>query len=183
MSLSSIKQMKSEKGFTIVELLIVIVVIGILAAIVIVAYNGVQNRANTTSRQSTAETLAKKIEAYNAVKSAYPTYNTAALMTTALNGVTDSSLTGSGIVITNAALAATSDNNTVKIAVCTTGATAPTATSTVPTGYAVYIWDSTLGTAAANPVQAGGTAILTTNSGSVNTVSCGTGNTLTIVNS
>lgn len=35
----------SKQGFTIVELLIVIVVIGILAAITIVAYNGIQNRA------------------------------------------------------------------------------------------------------------------------------------------
>lgn len=34
-----------QRGFTIVELLIVIVVIGILAAIVIVAYNGAQTRA------------------------------------------------------------------------------------------------------------------------------------------
>jgi prepilin-type N-terminal cleavage/methylation domain-containing protein len=34
-----------QRGFTIVELLIVIVVIGILAAIVIVAYTGVQDRA------------------------------------------------------------------------------------------------------------------------------------------
>jgi len=35
----------SRQGFTIVELLIVIVVIGILAAITIVAYNGIQARA------------------------------------------------------------------------------------------------------------------------------------------
>ena len=36
---------RSQHGFTIVELLIVIVVIGILAAIVTVAYAGVQERA------------------------------------------------------------------------------------------------------------------------------------------
>ena len=35
-----------KKGFTIIELLIVIVVIGILAAIVVVTYQGVQNKAN-----------------------------------------------------------------------------------------------------------------------------------------
>ncbi|HEY8886267.1 MAG TPA: type II secretion system protein [Candidatus Microsaccharimonas sp.] len=40
---------KQRKGFTIVELLIVIVVIGILAAIVIVGYGAVVNNANDTS--------------------------------------------------------------------------------------------------------------------------------------
>jgi general secretion pathway protein G len=40
------------KGFTIVELLIVIVIIGILAAIVIVAYNGIQNSANDAAVKS-----------------------------------------------------------------------------------------------------------------------------------
>lgn len=40
---------KSKSGFTIVELLIVIVVIGTLAAISIVAYNGIQDRARNTT--------------------------------------------------------------------------------------------------------------------------------------
>ena len=38
-----------QSGFTIVELLIVIVVIGILAAITIVAYNGIQDRARAAT--------------------------------------------------------------------------------------------------------------------------------------
>jgi prepilin-type N-terminal cleavage/methylation domain-containing protein len=42
--------LQKQKGFTIVELLIVIVVIGILAAITIVAFNGVQKRAGDTKR-------------------------------------------------------------------------------------------------------------------------------------
>jgi prepilin-type N-terminal cleavage/methylation domain-containing protein len=40
---------KKQTGFTIVELLIVIVVIGILAAITIVAYNGIQDRARLSA--------------------------------------------------------------------------------------------------------------------------------------
>ena len=41
-----------QRGFTIVELLIVIVVIGVLAAITIVAYNGIQSRARDSARVS-----------------------------------------------------------------------------------------------------------------------------------
>ncbi len=56
----------SRSGFTIVELLIVIVVIGILAAITIVAYSGITARANTVKAQTNAESIQKVAEAYNA---------------------------------------------------------------------------------------------------------------------
>ncbi|RYZ85786.1 MAG: prepilin-type N-terminal cleavage/methylation domain-containing protein, partial [Moraxellaceae bacterium] len=46
------QQSTHTSGFTIVELLIVIVVIGILAAIVIVGYQGVTKRANDTAVRS-----------------------------------------------------------------------------------------------------------------------------------
>lgn len=52
---------KNKKGFTIVELLIVVVVIAILAAITIVAYNGIQNRAKDSAAKSAASQAAKKI--------------------------------------------------------------------------------------------------------------------------
>jgi len=55
-----------KRGFTIVELLIVIVVIGILAAITIVAYNGIQKRAQVASAQTGTNQAAKKIAAYSA---------------------------------------------------------------------------------------------------------------------
>jgi len=53
-----------SRGFTIVELLIVIVVIGILAAITIVAYNGIQDRARTSSVTSALTQASKKLAVY-----------------------------------------------------------------------------------------------------------------------
>jgi prepilin-type N-terminal cleavage/methylation domain-containing protein len=49
-------------GFTIVELLIVVVVIAILAAITVVAYNGIRQRAVISSLQSDLTSTAKKLE-------------------------------------------------------------------------------------------------------------------------
>lgn len=65
MSFNHIKsKLQSESGFTIVELLIVIVVIGILAAITIVSYNGITARANTNSAKANATAFLKKAELY-----------------------------------------------------------------------------------------------------------------------
>ena len=50
-----------ERAFTIVELLIVIVVIGILAAISIASYSGLQNRAKVSSANSDLTALYKAI--------------------------------------------------------------------------------------------------------------------------
>lgn len=57
---------KSKSGFTIVELLIVIVVIGILAAITIVGYNGIQARAKFTQQASEVDKIGKAIQLWTA---------------------------------------------------------------------------------------------------------------------
>ena len=61
-----------REGFTIVELLIVIVVIGILATITIVAYNGVQQRARDSRRQNDARIIKQALESYHADNNGYP---------------------------------------------------------------------------------------------------------------
>lgn len=62
----------SRSGFTIVELLIVIVVVAILAAITVVAYNGIQSRANDAAVQSDLENIVKKIRVFHATNSRFP---------------------------------------------------------------------------------------------------------------
>jgi len=125
-----------NRGFTIVELLIVIVVIGILAAITIVAYNGIQSRSKAAAGQSQANAVVKKFEALGAVKGAYYSTNgagvTGALLNTYANAapvageaVIDST---AGLVAATSAtvsgLSATTANNgnTVAAWACTNGA-------------------------------------------------------------
>jgi type II secretion system protein G len=64
--------MKTRSGFTIVELLVVIVVIAILAAITIVAYNGIQQRARDAQRRSDFATLEKALRLYRIDNNGFP---------------------------------------------------------------------------------------------------------------
>jgi prepilin-type N-terminal cleavage/methylation domain-containing protein len=57
---------KSRSGFTIVELLIVIVVIGILAALVLNTFSGVQTRARNTAAIQEGAAWSKLLKAYQA---------------------------------------------------------------------------------------------------------------------
>src|ERR1700757_501392 len=139
MSLKNIKKMKDEQGFTIVELLIVIVVIGILAAIVIIAYQGITQRANATKAQTNAAQVQKIAEAYSAGpgNGTYPTAQ--ANFTNAANGTTLPSSICLGKLAAGATpvgcntLSALSNGNgtsTVHYQSCSTGA-----------GYQITYWD------------------------------------------
>lgn len=70
------KHQSKTRGFTIVELLIVIVIIGILAAIVIVAYNGITTRARNNTRAAEMIAWQKLFEAYRASNGKLPTITT-----------------------------------------------------------------------------------------------------------
>ena len=63
---------KKQSGFTIVELLIVIVIIGILAGLVIVTFVGIQQRARNSERQTDINSIASQLEGYFADNSGYP---------------------------------------------------------------------------------------------------------------
>jgi prepilin-type N-terminal cleavage/methylation domain-containing protein len=63
-----------SKGFTIVELLIVIVVIAILATLVIVTFTGIQQKARDSQRQTDINAVDSHLEAYYAQHGNYPTF-------------------------------------------------------------------------------------------------------------
>jgi prepilin-type N-terminal cleavage/methylation domain-containing protein len=65
---------RKQDGFTIVELLIVIVVIGILAALVVTTFSGIQRKARNTERETDIKAIHGQLEAYfSNGNSTYPT--------------------------------------------------------------------------------------------------------------
>jgi general secretion pathway protein G len=61
-----VEETKQNKGFTLVELLIVIVILGILATVTVFAVTGITNKGKTSACQSDLKVIQTAEEAYNA---------------------------------------------------------------------------------------------------------------------
>lgn len=102
-----------QQGFTIVELLIVIIVIGILAGLVITTFTGIQQKTRNTERQTDIKAIHGQVEAYYAQEGRYPTLdnlNSDTWRSTNMKGLDREALRdpkGSGYTLAGAAAANT----------------------------------------------------------------------------
>ena len=152
MILNKIKSNRKGRGFTIVELLVVIVVIGILAAITIVSYSGITARATTQSNKSNASSILSAAMVYYANKGNYPAMSgTSGTVVTDINTNSDAKVPTSITPVTTAVLTSAANTN-IRYILGGAG-----------TGICVGYWDLTTGGTGSFAYLTGGTAPSDTN--------------------
>ena len=142
MILNNIKNNQKKSGFTIVELLVVIVVIGILAAITIVSYTGITAKASTAKNQANAQSTQNVAEAMNADNGFYPALAVGAAASYGLTGGSDTTRLPAGVTpvpdaATEVITATTAKGDTTKNNVSYSCLT----TCTSSTGGRIGYWD------------------------------------------
>lgn len=155
-SLLSPAEQNTRRGFTIVELLIVIVVIAILAAITILAYSGLQQRAHVAVIQSDTRNAAVQLESDNINNGTYPASAAAANGGAGLKasaGTTyqytyTSASNSYCLTSTNSAISyfISSTNTTPQPGACPGDVNGGVAALTCPSGFIVVPGSSTYGT-------------------------------------
>jgi len=140
-----------DHGFTIVELLVVIVVIGILAAITIVSYTGITARANAAATKQMASNIISKAGIYQTEGSTLNWPLTGALAMSATNS--SAAITGVTVNSSNSTGLTAASTTAISYQICgtTTSTSIPTAPATLSalntastgyvTGVIVGYWD------------------------------------------
>jgi len=155
LKLNNLDALSKASAFTIVELLVVIVVIGILAAITVVSYTGISDKATTAALQSDLDNNSKLLKLYSIEYGSFPTSLDANNCPTAptvdskycLKQSSGNTLTYSPNSSTNASgfsLYASKDNKYLRIT--DGGALSQALTKTCPYGFIVVPGSSTYGT-------------------------------------
>lgn len=164
--IQNIKSIRKDRGFTIVELLVVIVVIGILAAITMVSYTGVTAKANTTKALSNAQSAATVAQVYYADSGTWPA-TAAAFATGYTGGSGATSKMPTGVTVVPGANGANGTTFTeptqatlwrTNIQPANYGSTVTWACSpdcTAPTGGRITYWDFTTGAQSTNVIYVG----------------------------
>lgn len=129
-----LKQLRKESGFTIIELLIVIAIIGILATLVLTNFQGAQAKGRDTVRKNDINSLYQKLEEYYNENGSY--VNTAvstANASTLFPGIDGGAVTDE-------------DGGVIQTTFSTSTATAPTPTVTNTSGeeYELALWGDAL---------------------------------------
>jgi prepilin-type N-terminal cleavage/methylation domain-containing protein len=140
---------KVQQGFTIIELLIVIAIIGILAGLVLNNFQGAQAKARDVQRRADINAIHGKLEEYYSNNNGYPDGN---LSTTVLGGIdadalkdadgTDIGYNGGFITSTTAPNPTTS--NTAEYAYAAYGCTTAGAQTTVGATCTKYVLETFL---------------------------------------
>lgn len=117
-----LKQLRKESGFTIIELLIVIAIIGILATLVLTNFQGAQAKGRDTVRKNDINSLYQKLEEYYNENGSYPDHV-----------LTEADFPGidSGALI---------DDNNPAVSIVSTFTTSTTAPTLAPTRAAQYAY-------------------------------------------
>ena len=137
----AIERARQEEGFTLIELMIVIVILGVLAGIVVFAVGGITDRGTSAACKTDVSTIQTAVEAYYAKTGGYPA-NIVPSLTDPAGGNQflkwDASFTGSTSATGPASSVKTSTGYNIAYQPSTGdvwaagGATTPSATTTCP---------------------------------------------------